>query len=76
MDTLSVFPNPVESFLNFRNLNSNEVIVQIFSVTGQKIEIISIISNNKIDLSNLTTGVYYLQISTPEGSFINKMIKL
>ena len=76
IDTLSVFPNPVESFLNFRNLNSNEVIVQIFSVTGQKIEIISIISNNKIDLSNLTTGVYYLQISTPEGSFINKMIKL
>ncbi len=60
-NTVSFFPNPVESTLTLDAKENSEV--SIYDVLGKVIIKERLDSKNQINLSNLTPGVYFLQIN-------------
>lgn len=70
---LSIFPNPATSQIT---INSDLIIksIEIMDVMGKTIKTL-ISSNNTIDISYLTKGIYFLQLQTSEGLVSKKIIK-
>jgi len=69
-------PNPTSDKININNNYLKNV--EIFSVYGQKINVIQQVNNSKtiIDLNNQTSGVYFLRLKTEKGMITKKIIKL
>lgn len=61
-ENIVVFPNPTTASINFRTKTNlvNEK-VYIFSNSGQLVKKIEINSSNSIDLTDLSTGIYFIQ---------------
>lgn len=70
---IAIYPNPVQDELNIQ-LPSNVTInsVTLFNGIGQKV---LVKSNNNFSVSTLSSGVYYVEIETSEGTFHKKIIK-
>ncbi len=69
---VNIFPNPTSGILNIKSKYKINSIV-VFNTSGtlmQKIEKVE----EQINLSKLTKGIYYLQISTESGKTIKKVI--
>jgi hypothetical protein len=65
-----IYPNPVISHFNIDSgLNINEVI--IYSVIGVKIDTRKVI-NNKVDVSDLKSGMYFIKHDKAFSKFIKK----
>lgn len=60
-----IFPNPASNYIQ---VQSDEVIIsyQLYDMLGKNININPIV-NNQIDISHLTTGVYFLKLKTFDG---------
>lgn len=70
-NTISVYPNPTKNQINFSVLTN----VQLTNVTGQ---IIAEKKNvNTLDLSHLSSGMYFLTLSDNKGQILqrNKIVK-
>uniref|UniRef100_UPI001300B8C8 T9SS type A sorting domain-containing protein n=1 Tax=Psychroflexus aestuariivivens TaxID=1795040 RepID=UPI001300B8C8 len=64
LNSISVYPNPVQSELNFENpkqINLDEV--QIFNMKGQLVKSFTNIKNS-INLDNLNQGVYFVKVKS------------
>ena len=78
--SLTYFPNPAKHFINldFRQIPSSDLELNLFNVNGQLIqsEIIGAGSkNHQINLSNVPTGIYFLELSNGKEKF-SKRIKI
>ncbi|MBJ2173548.1 T9SS type A sorting domain-containing protein [Aureibaculum sp. A20] len=70
---ISIFPNPSVNQIQIKGLQeSGEALV--YSIDG-KIVINAAIENNQLDVSQLTSGMYYLRITTEKGSVSKKFLK-
>jgi hypothetical protein len=78
--SVRIFPNPVQQDLNIIALNGYELKgkrVMIFTVTGIKVISTTLFSDqSKINLSNLSSGVYFLKIEGDTDQKSHKIIKL
>ena len=54
---ISVYPNPTIDFLNFQLENNNANKLRLFDANGREVYNSEII-NNRVDVSNLTSGLY------------------
>ncbi len=75
VDTFSVYPNPVSDFLNIKAKTNVEQVV-IYDALGKAVlsvnpEVIS----PKIDMSSLTSGMYFVKVSSGKTSQTFKVIK-
>lgn len=74
---LSISPNPTSDFISIKLKNSQEVIysIEIFNSVGQKVgeEMVEQLKEVKVDISNLSSGVYIVRVSTSLG-IVNKKI--
>jgi Secretion system C-terminal sorting domain len=69
-----LFPNPVESILNITLSDANELqSTSIYDALGQLL--IQNTTSNSIDVSDLTTGTYFISIATEKGVTNQKFIK-
>lgn len=70
-EQISVYPNPISSKIAIVNDGSSQTI-QVFNAFGSLIQTVTI-ENDKteIDLSNQSSGVYFLRI----GNYSKKVIK-
>jgi hypothetical protein len=70
----NVFPNPTHDFLNIENKKNIEVgSIIITNTTGKKIKQFD--SNvNKLNVSDLTSGIYFLRINSEKGVLTKKII--
>nr|WP_281989812.1 T9SS type A sorting domain-containing protein [Aquimarina aggregata] len=73
--TLSVFPNPVigaelNILMNNKIDSSNAYEFEIKNFIGQLVRKGTVIST--IDVSSLRSGVYFLQVATPDGNILMK----
>ena len=67
LNKFSVFPNPASDIIQIRGVTSEVSSTLIFSVTGRVVY--SAISNSEtIEISNLDSGMYFLQITSSEGN--------
>ncbi len=74
-ENIVVFPNPTSASINFRtktNLVNEKVF--IFSNSGQLVKEIEINSSNSIDLTDLSTGIYFIQFENKKHNAF-KIIK-
>ena len=76
---ISVFPNPVSETLTITGLDKEKGAyrVEIYDITGVRSLWIPYITDDKIDLSSLSTGIYICNIYNNHGTpSIHKIIKL
>lgn len=60
VDKISIFPNPTSDYISISNLDISENYI-ILNQLGQEI-LKGTHNNNKIDIRNLTNGIYFLKI--------------
>jgi len=78
--SFSVYPNPANSYFNFsiNHEKAEETILHIYDINGsivlsKNLGIISTL-DQKVDLSNISQGFYFVKISTKNKSLIQKLI--
>ncbi len=59
-NSINVYPNPATHEIVISNLANNEL-VEIFDITGKLVK--QVIYNNKVDVSDLLTGVYTIKVN-------------
>ncbi len=70
----SIYPNPVDSeFVTISSSNNDEINVQVFDVLGKQVKN-EILSNNRLDVSNLNSGVYLVKITQNNASTTKKLV--
>ncbi len=72
--SLKIFPNPVSSMIQFNFAQS--VLVQnvvILNMNGQKVK--EVTEASAIDVSELPNGLYFVQVTTNQGTSTQKFIK-
>ena len=68
----SVYPTPTENILNIKS-KTEIVKIEIYSKLGQ---LIKETTENKVDISNLTQGLYFVKIEDVNGNFgVKKIVK-
>lgn len=72
LTTINLYPNPVNNILH---INTTEEIqnVTLYDVLGK--EQFITFSNNSIDVSTVSKGIYFLQIQTAQAKVTKKIIK-
>lgn len=71
---ISVFPNPTNTLLNIRGLNTTLESVEVYNVTGQRV--MNTTTNlETINVSTIANGVYFLKINAANASRTLKFIK-
>jgi hypothetical protein len=73
LNTISVYPNPVKDMLHFQT-KEKVMKVEIYDVAGRIVSSKSIIEN-KINVSELKVGNYFLKVYTEKGIMHTKIIK-
>lgn len=74
----SVYPNPSTGIVNVASKNNNAIdAIQLTDLNGRVIKNISAngVSDTQINISDLTSGVYFLNIKTEVGSGTTKVVK-
>ena len=69
--TFKIFPNPTSSYIQIEGLNQDLKEVKIYSVLG-KLEKQS--KNSRINLSELSNGVYFVNITTLNNQNVTKRV--
>lgn len=75
-DGLSIYPNPAKNALNVENRNGSFNQVKVTNALGQVIKEVNLEKGvNKIDVSEMNSGIYYLLISGNDSSRSMKFVK-
>ncbi|MCW8897561.1 MAG: PKD domain-containing protein [Flavobacteriales bacterium] len=72
--SLSIFPNPVNDILTIENVAFNIDEIIILDITGKTIKTV-LPTNNKINVSALADGVYFIKIISNNQQLTTKFIK-
>ncbi len=75
---ITIYPNPANDFImiNTQSINNNEI--QIFNAYGQNVMIVESHCNvpqQRIDISQLPAGIYFIRISNDVNNITKKIIK-
>jgi alpha-amylase len=75
--SLKVFPNPSNTnYIIIDGVNTNIVrSINITNAMGQLIELGNKLENNRLDISELNAGMYFISIKTTEGAYRAKFVK-
>lgn len=79
---LSIFPNPVESTLNIIGAISSKeqlLTINVFNTLGEILLTSNIALentiNSQLDLSGLSSGIYFLELKTPTENSVKQIVK-
>ncbi len=77
LESVLVYPNPTENIIYIKSPNTFMTTAVIYDATGRKV--IEKDANKgkylQIDLSKITSSIYYLEISTEAGKITKQIIK-
>ena len=71
LPNVSLYPNPSSDFINVKNIVGDYSIINMIGNTISK----GTLSNNKIDISNFSDGVYIIKIRNQKNNYLNSFIK-
>ena len=70
---ISIYPNPTSDFITIENNNSEQFLsIELLDYAGKRIKSIDQ-KTTSVDLSDLTPGVYLLQITTEKGKYCEQI---
>ena len=70
IDNSNLYPNPTSGILNINNIDYD--IINVYDFAGKLVSVFG--STTKIDLSNLSKGLYFVKTISKNGTTINKVI--
>ena len=71
---LSIYPNPVSNgFVNIRSTSTDALTIAVYDLLGKQISNTTL-TNNRLNVSELNTGIYILKISQKNKSITKKLI--
>ncbi|MFT5249818.1 MAG: endonuclease I [bacterium] len=71
---IELYPNPVSEFLNIAGIN-NETLLEIYDSLGQILVTKTITgSQNKIDVSQFSSGIYLLKFTQNKVAFVKRLV--
>ena len=73
-NVVGLYPNPATTEINV-STDVEISSVEVFNVIGKRVMSTSNLSENKIDVSNLTNGIYILRISSGNSFITKKFVK-
>ena len=74
-ESISIYPNPAKNILTINSeFSLIESEISIYSINGKLIQPV-LLSNKSLDISELSTGLYFLSINSKNGSKNVKFIK-
>jgi hypothetical protein len=68
-----LFPNPAINTINIGGLE-NTAKAEVYDISG-KLLLTKQLNTNQIDISSLAKGLYFIKLSTAEGSVVRKFVK-
>jgi len=74
-NNLKIYPNPVSKILFISLENTVIQKVAVYNISGQIVLKQNNIQNNSIDVSGLSRGMYFLELSSETGKTVKKFIK-
>ena len=73
---LKMYPNPVQGYLSISLPNNGAIKgYEVYDISGEKVMFNSKFTNNKINVSSLSNGFYFLKVDTGTVELISKFIK-
>ncbi|MCL1933347.1 MAG: T9SS type A sorting domain-containing protein [Candidatus Azobacteroides sp.] len=75
-DAASVYPNPTSGELRITNYESGIKDIQIFDLMGNKLPLRMETAKDAVDISHLSPGMYFIQITTEKGVVTKKIVKM
>lgn len=66
----TVYPNPSNGIINIGNKDLDKI--QVYDITGKKIK--EFTAKTQIDLSDVSKGIYFLNLISEKGISVNKVI--
>lgn len=74
-DSIKIYPNPANNFFNIESPKSIFINVKLIDVAGQIVKtIFSKEQNVKVDVNDLSSGVYLVQVTDQNGTKIQRLI--
>lgn len=76
-ELINFYPNPADKYISFKNSQILQVpSIRIFSSQGKEVSMqVNWVSDSKLDISKLASGLYFLQISTTNRVLTGRFIK-
>ncbi|MCL1933348.1 MAG: T9SS type A sorting domain-containing protein [Candidatus Azobacteroides sp.] len=75
-DAASIYPNPTTGELRIKNYESGIKDIQIFDLAGNKLPLRMETGRDAVDISHLSPGMYFIQITTEKGVVTKKIVKI
>lgn len=73
---ISIYPNPFLTEINIELVDFEETTITVFDINGRKLKTKNLLNNkNLLDLLDLESGIYLIQISTEKSTVFKKIIK-
>ena len=72
-DPITIFPNPVETYINLDGLDRNFE-YQIFDLSGKNLKS-GFSASNRLQLEDLPKGIFLLHVKVDSGSYNFKLVK-
>lgn len=73
-DNFSLYPNPADDFIQLSTTLEVDSI-EVYNLLGKKVSSISKLTNNRVDVSALSKGLYLIKITSGTSSTTRKIIK-
>ena len=76
--TFGIYPNPANHELRITNYELRDGVIEIIDVYGRKLSshhLIASSSHQKIDISSLSSGVYFMRLIEGNNSYMQRFIK-
>ncbi|WP_298495498.1 T9SS type A sorting domain-containing protein [uncultured Algibacter sp.] len=71
---LNIYPNPAQDFIQIESKDVKISSVQMYSLIGQEVVSSKSLVNNRLDISNLSRGIYLLKVNSDNGSLTKKIV--
>ena len=76
LETISIYPNPVNEYINVKGFNSETVDIKVYDITGKfAFQKSSVRSGDEIDIQFLSNGMYVIEIISDQNTSVSKFIK-
>ena len=73
-NSFKVFPNPTSlGYINISSNNPSAMKVGVYDILGKRV-ISETVSNNRLDVSKLNTGIYVMKISQDNATVTKKLV--
>jgi hypothetical protein len=71
---ITAYPNPAQDMVHIENKDNKPMTISVHTLTGE-IVLATLMTNDKLDISTLSTGIYMLRVKIGEQEASLRLLK-